>query len=95
MKMILNQAKLRISKVVELARVPLQGDRCRNSSRFASNWFPGSAGSAWELNALQAPPAAISEIPRTWEAEPPRQFVPRQSLGTRAFVPAFNKKCFN
>ncbi len=41
-------------------------------------WFPGSA---WEPKELQALPAEASLIPRTREAEPPRQCVPRQEPG--------------
>ncbi len=47
-------------------------------SLIATIWFPGSA---WEPNALQAPPAEASLVPRTREAEPPRQCVPRQEPG--------------
>jgi hypothetical protein len=49
------------------------------------NWFPGSAGSAWEPSVLQAllavSVAAMCGL-KNGEAEPRRQRVPRQSLGT-------------
>jgi hypothetical protein len=49
----------------------------------AGVWFPGSA---WERYVLQAPPAVFvrrdRRISDRGEAEPRRQCVPRQSLGT-------------
>ena len=41
--------------------------------------FPGSV---WERTVTQAPPANF----RIWEAEPPRQAVPRRSLGTSSVM---------
>ena len=47
---------------------------CYQCHSLSSNWFPGSA---WEPTALQALPE------KNVEAEPLKQRVPRQSLGTR------------
>ena len=62
----------------------------RHFSLNTTIWFPGSA---WEPNELQALPAELSLVNRLREAEPPRQCVPRQSLGTSVFEVAIGEKC--